>query len=482
MNKPKLTIPEDVNIRDYQEIAYKNWLSRDCTGIFAMATGTGKTITSINCLYKEYEKKYLKDSNACYNVVVLVPTQPLLEQWAKETNLWGFNAQYLISSEYNWKLNIQELLNDYSFGLDSDFVIISTYRSLTNPDFIDILNSLPEDTILIADEAHTLGQKQIKSKLNKITGLKKRIGLSATPKRQYDEEGSEAMEVFFRDKSPYCFSLFMDKAIELGFLCKYEYYPVVVELNTEEMETYIEISKKLAQHIARNGKTNDTDSQTELLLLKRKRIINKAVNKLEALTDIIKSIKKRESLKYCFTYAPAGDYQSNVTEYEQDNVRMIRQMQKMFNSKSPGTKTHVYLGETEDRAKVLDDYSKGEIDVLLAINCLDEGIDIPRTAIGIFTASTGNPRQFIQRRGRLLRNHRDKSRALIYDMVVIPKILSQDEKSFFNIERNLVKTELTRVGYFAKLSENFYNAKEALEPICNYYRLDLDTIITELEE
>lgn len=481
MNKPKLTIPTGVNIRDYQKTAYENWLSRNCFGIFAMATGTGKTMTSLYCVYSEYLKT-IERGGSNYHIIILVPTQPLLEQWAKETKFWGFDAHYLISSEYNWKQGIQELVNDFSFDLDSDFVIISTYRSLINPDFISTLNRLPEDTILIADEAHTLGQKQIKSHLDKITGLKKRIGLSATPKRQYDEEGSMAMEAFFNDKSPYCFSLFMDKAIDLGFLCKYEYYPVVVELNALEMKEYIQISKKLALHMARNSQDNGSDSQTELLLLKRKRIINKAMNKLDALSGIIKKIKQREPLQYCFTYAPAGDYQTNANEDEQDNVRMIRQMQKIFNQESPETRTHAYLGETEDRELVLDGYAKGEIDVLLAINCLDEGIDIPRTAIGIFTASTGNPRQFIQRRGRLLRNHKDKSRALIYDMVVIPKILAGEDKSFFKIERNLVKTELTRVGYFAKLSENFYDAKEALAPICDYYQLDLDTIITELEE
>lgn len=478
MNQPKPTVPTGVNIRDYQNTAYENWLSEGCSGIFAMATGTGKTMTSLYCAYSEYLRT-LNSGGSNYHIIILVPTQPLLEQWVKETKFWGFNTHYLISSEYNWKQGIQELLNDFSFGLDSDFVIISTYRSLTNPDFVRILNNLPKDTILIADEAHTLGQKQIKSNLNKITGLKKRIGLSATPKRQYDEEGSEAMEAFFQDKFPYCFSLFMDKAIELGFLCKYEYYPVVVELNADEMKEYIQLSKKLAQRIARNRQNDNGDSQAELLLLRRKRIINKAVNKLEALSGIINKVKKREPLQYCFTYAPAGDYQN---EYEQDNVRMIRQMQKIFHEESPETKTHAYLGETENREQVLESYSKGEIDVLLAINCLDEGIDIPRTSIGIFTASTGNPRQFIQRRGRLLRNHKDKSRALIYDMVVIPRVLAHEDKSFFKIERNLVKTELTRVGYFAKLSENFYEAKEALAPICNYYELDLDTIITELEE
>jgi len=483
LKKSKLIIPPGINIRAYQVEAYSNWCAHDYSGIFAMATGTGKTITAINCVYSEHLLNFEKNGKNCYYLVILVPSQPLLEQWAQEVSRWGLTSQYLISGEYNWKAGIQELINDYQFGISSDFVIIATYRSLIRPEFLQLLNKLPEDTILIADEAHSLGQKQTKAVIPFIKGLKKRIGLSATPKRNYDEEGTADMENFFWDKAPYVFSLFMDKAIEAGFLCKYEYYPVLVELTPSEMEEYIQISKKLAMLLISNPDGEGLSSGSEFLLLKRKRIISKAVNKISALAEIIKCIQEREELKYCFTYAPAGEIADNDLDIEQDNIRMIRKMQRVFNQQSPKTKTHAYLGETENRQEILESFEKGDIDVLLAINCLDEGIDIPRTSIGIFTSSTGNPRQFIQRRGRLLRNHIHKSRALIYDMVVIPKIFSEEyNKTYFKIEKKLVQSELMRVGYFAKLSENFYDAKEALENVCQYYNLDLNTVIKELEE
>jgi ERCC4-related helicase len=110
---------------------------------------------------------------------------------------------------------------------------------------------------------------------------------------------------------------------------------------------------------------------------------------------------------------------------------------------------------------------------------LDEGVDVPRAEVGIFASSTGNPRQFIQRRGRLLRKHKDKAYSTIYDMVVIPK-LDNSTNELFNIERNLVQNELTRVAYFASLSMNFYDSKEALLDVCGKYNLDLDTIINDL--
>lgn len=479
---PKLHLPPGTCIRDYQSDAYESWCSHNYSGIFAMATGTGKTITSIHCVYQEHLRNHKENARNCYHLVVLVPSQPLLEQWSEEVKLWGLTSQFLISGEHNWKTNLQELVNDFHFGVESDFVIIATYRSLTRPDFIQILNRIPEDTILIADEAHSLGQRQVKAALPTIKGLKKRIGLSATPKRMYDDEGTSELETFFNDRSPYIFNLFMDKAIEYGFLCKYEYYPTIVELTPSELDEYINISKKLAIVASTNSDENK-NSIIEHLLLKRKRIINKAKNKLDILPEILKKVQKRTELRYCFTYAPAGEITDDDRSIQGDNIRIIRKMQKIINQFSPETRTHAYLGETEDRKSILDNFEKGKIDILLAINCLDEGIDIPRTSIGIFTSSTGNPRQFIQRRGRLLRKHQDKSRAIIYDMVVIPRIFNNEQsKDLFKIEKALVKNELMRVGYFAKLSENFYDAEEALRDVCQYYNLNLDTIIKELEE
>jgi superfamily II DNA or RNA helicase len=475
----KLHIPEYVKLRPYQHLAYKNWKNNNYSGIFAMATGTGKTITSINCVYEEYLSALTHSGKGEYHVLVLVPTQPLLHQWARELATWGMTSIYRVSGDYNWRKEIKELLTDQLFGLPIDFAIVATYRSFANAEFIALLSQLPNDIILIADEAHNVGQAQVQARINSVN-FGKKIGLSATPKRIYDPEGTAALERFFNDSPPYCFSLYMDEAIATGSLCKYDYFPRLVELKDEELAKYVELSLKIAKLSGQKDEANA--SIIEALLLKRKRIVNKARNKLSVLADIIKEIKKREPLKYCFTYAPGGDTEDAQRQTELDNVRLIRQMQKVIEENSPGIRTHAYLGETEDRETVLKNFESGQIDLLLAINCLDEGVDVPRTGIGIFTSSTGNPRQFIQRRGRLLRKHKDKSRALIYDMVVIPRVFAGGgETNDFRIQRSLVKNELMRVGYFAKLSENFYEAREALESVCEYYKLDLDTIIKELE-
>lgn len=145
----------------------------------------------------------------------------------------------------------------------------------------------------------------------------------------------------------------------------------------------------------------------------------------------------------------------------------------------PELKINSYTSEDSNLDDILKGFSEGKIDLLCAMKMLDEGVDIPRAEVGIFCSSTGNPRQFIQRRGRLLRKHPLKSYATIYDMVVIPR-LSNDSSEFFNMEKNMVKSEIQRVAYFASLSINFYDSTKNLENVLNKYDLNLDNIISEL--
>jgi superfamily II DNA or RNA helicase len=480
-NDIKIKVPPGVNVRYYQKKAYEKWVENQHCGIFAMATGTGKTVTSLYCVYKELSDTELNNISAQPHLLILVPTQPLALQWNEQVLAWGFSKIYQVHSATNWRAELHNLFNDFQYGLDDEFVIIATYKSFTHPDFQRMVASIPADTILIADEAHNVGQKQVKEVIGKLSNLK-RIGLTATPKRIYDPEGTKDVEAFFNDAEPYCFSYYMEDAIADGRLCKYYYYPVLVELDSSELEDYIKLSIKLAKLFGSTGDSQVKESY-ERLLIKRKRIINQANGKIAALGEIIDKLKLTgETIKYCFTYAPAGDLDIDANHETSENKRIIRQMQKIFQARVPGIRTHAYLGETEAREEVLDSFEKGEIDVLLAINCLDEGVDIPRTAIAIFTSSSGNPRQYIQRRGRVLRQHKDKSFAIIFDMVVIPQIFDhQREEEYFKVERNIVKNELMRVGYFAKLSENFYEARDVLEPACRYYHLNIDSIIKDLE-
>ena len=454
--------------RDYQIQAYEKWVQNNYNGLFGMATGTGKTKTSLNCILNEFK------INQKYNVVILVPSIALLEQWKEEVIEFNFQNHILIGGGNNWERTLSNYVSNYLAGLKKDLIIISTYASFTMPRFQKYFSKIDFDFTLIADEAHNMGAKNIK-KAMKDTKISKRIGLSATPKRVYDPEGTEFIDAFFKDKEPYTFSFSMEQAMKRGFLTDYKYYPVIVELNDEELEKYTEISKKLLRYFDFEKGEFKKDPMVEKLLLIRKNIIHKANNKLTTFRTILLELKKKNKLKYIFTYIPEG----YIYDEDSNSERMLNKFIKVGIETIPSLKMNSYIAEDQNLSDLLRGFSEGRIDMLFAMKMLDEGVDVPRAEIGIFASSTGNPRQFIQRRGRLLRLHKDKPIATIYDMVVIPK-LDDNNTELFTMERNMVKNELKRVGYFSSLSLNFYDSKSALENVCKKYNLDLDTIINEL--
>ncbi|WP_417876432.1 DEAD/DEAH box helicase family protein [Winogradskyella sediminis] len=465
-NTPKFPFPQGP--REYQKEAFDEWVKKDYSGVFAMATGTGKTITSLNCLLNLYA-----DSGS-YRAIILVPSIALLNQWEEEVKSFNFKNILKVGGGNNWEKDLANYSSNYSWGLKSDLVIISTYGSFVLDRFQKLFQKIQEDFLLIADEAHNMGANNIQSKLKDVK-VNKKIGLSATPKRIYDPQGTMAIDSFFNDSPPYTYSFGMERALDYGFLTGYKYYPLIVELTDSEFEEYTEISKKLLKFFDfENGKFKD-DPIVEILLLKRKSIIHKAHNKLDTFSSIIKDLIKIKKDKFVFAYIPEG----NTLSDEGDTIKILNQYLTQIHKDYPNLKMNSYTSEDQNLDEVLRGFEDGKIEVLFAMKMLDEGVDIPRAEVGIFASSTGNPRQFIQRRGRLLRKHKDKAFATIYDMVVIPR-LNNHMGELFNIERNLVKNELNRVAYFASLAMNFYDSKEALDDVCQKYDLDLDTIINEL--
>ena len=202
--------------------------------------------------------------------------------------------------------------------------------------------------------------------------------------------------------------------------------------------------------------------------------------KLHTYKKILNELEQKGKLKYVFTYVPVGRSREEEVDERDVSSKFVYQYLKVAHEVNANLKLSTYTSDTEDRKSKIRGFSEGKIDMLLAMKMLDEGVDIPRTEVGIFASSTGNPREYIQRRGRLLRNHRDKKFAYVYDMIVAP-VASHDSENLYRIERNMVRNELIRVAYFASLSMNFYESKDILQDICDRYELDLDMIINELE-
>lgn len=454
--------------RAYQDKAYSNWKERGYKGVFAMATGTGKTLTALNCVLREFKK------TGNYRGIIIVPTIELVNQWVTEIKGFNFNNIIKVSSQNkNWREDIQMLTVLSSTEESYSFFVVTTYRSFSHRRFQKLLYKFPKDTILVADEAHNLGSNSILPLLEDFP-LTKRIGLSATPERVYDESGTKAVDAFFDDHSPYTFEYSMAKALEADFLTKYLYYPILVELTPEELEKYTEISVSLARFFG--SESEESNAAMERLLLLRKQIIHKASNKLSAFDDLIKTLKEENKLRYTLVYAPEG-YFNDLFEDSESLGSLDREEHKIcelyanrIRRLSPETRVSLFHATTKDRPFVLDRFANSDLDVLVSMKCLDEGVDVPRTEQAIFCASTGNPRQFVQRRGRILRKSKDKHLATIYDMVVVPS--TNRRVGNYNTEKRLIENELKRVYEFAGLAINQMEALELVQPILDLYDID----------
>ena len=461
--------PYSDGAREYQIEAYKRWVKNGYKGIFAMATGTGKTITSLNCLLSLYKE------TGTYKAIITVPTIALLDQWKKECIKFNFSNIITVSSKENWN-NDLAFFNTATKLTNISFIVIVTYASLSRLKFQSHFKQLTSETLLIADEVHNMGSPRISRMLPNIH-LVKRIGLSATPSRKYDDEGNTSIQSFFNDKFPYIFSYTMKQALDVGWLCKYKYLPHIVYLTEEELVEYIKISKQLLKYLdSKTGRYKES-KEVEDLLLKRKRIIHKAVNKKTVFKKIMRAeFVHRGNLKYTLVYVPEGleaDY-SKVDQYEENDeeTNLINEYTKITKDTDESIMVKQYTASTKNRNEVINDFENGRDHVLTSMKCLDEVVDVPLSELAIFFASTGNPRQFIQRRGRVLRNHIDKIHAVIHDLVVVPQI--NPESNTYDMERNLIKNELERVTDFSELSLNKMDTYNELKDILEYYNLNLN--------
>ena len=463
--------------REYQIAAFENWKSNKQKGLFAMATGTGKTITSLNCLLEIYKK------SGCYKALILVPTITLVEQWEKECAKFNFTNVIKVCSKYSgWQTSLANIRMLELSNPDNkqSYIIISTYASFIRPDNFIELNQLPKKRLLlIADEAHNMGGGRIVKRLNDVKYLR-RIGLSATPERQFDEDGNIRLMDFFGCENSYTFEYSMEEAIQKGALCKYYYYPHLVKLTDDEMAEYIELSHRIAKII--NREDDDSKEILKRLLLKRKQIIHKARNKKDIFQNILKEhLDKTGTLKYTLVYVPEGnkpdDYTADIFDsydmikVDEDTVHLINEYTSIVRNLDPHIVVRQFTSESSDRDAMLKDFANGSIDVLTSMKCLDEGVDVPRSELAIFCASTGNPRQFIQRRGRVLRTHAEKKYAIIHDLVVIPD--NNFDPSCQDIEKSLVANEIRRVRDFAVLSENCNDTLNVLDEILEQYQISL---------
>lgn len=469
--------------REYQKTAFENWKNNGQKGLFAMATGTGKTITSLNCLLEIYNRK------GYYKAIILVPTITLVNQWEQECRKFNFsNIIKVYSKNLTWRDEVERVAFNEKYKTDKEpevsYIIISTYASYSRDRVFKVLNGFDRRRLLmIADECHNMGSGSLVKRLKEIPYLR-RIGLSATPERQFDDEGNEKLKKFFGSEEHYTYEYSMEEAIQNGVLCKYMYYPHLVRLTPDEMDAYVELSERIAKYFNYDKEKFDhIDEKLKMMLLARKRIVHKAENKVEAFRAIIeKRFQEKGNLKYSLIYVPEGnkpDYIGGGDDFDtaedisddNDMEHLINLYTKVVTEVDDHVTVRKFVSGQQDREEILHDFATGRLHVLTSMKCLDEGVDVPRSELAIFCASTGNPRQFIQRRGRVLRTHPDKKMAELHDLVVAPEVNPYSES--YRMEQSLLRGELMRVINFSSLSENPSYSELELREVLDHYGLNL---------
>ncbi|WP_390624726.1 DNA phosphorothioation system restriction enzyme [Anthocerotibacter panamensis] len=445
-------LPAILQLRVYQKQAIKNWFDNKGRGTLKMATGSGKTITSLAVTCELYQKINLQA------LLVVCPYRHLVVQWAREAQKFGLEPILAFESVQDWQTELSSQLYQIRIGSQKFLTVITTNATLMGQGLQSQLRYLPEKTLIIGDEAHNLGARRLEASLPRNIGL--RLALSATPERYFDDAGTQALLNYFGPVLQPEFTL--ADAIQQGALVHYLYYPILVELTEREAETYVSLTVKIGQMISLRSEGEENEGLTALLM-QRARLIGSAANKLTALRELMHS---RPNTQHTLFYCGDGSVEDETSE---ESRRQLEAVTRLLGNEL-GFRVNTYTAETplENREKLRDQLERGELQGLVAIRCLDEGVDIPAIRTAVILASSGNPRQFIQRRGRILRPTPGKKRATLFDMIVVPPDL---DRATLEVERSLMRRELQRFVEFADLADNSGEARRKLLPLQEKYGL-----------
>lgn len=437
-----------ISLHDYQEKAITLWIENNCNGIFEMATGTGKTFTSLYAAINRYE---LQGRMA---LIILVPYLHLLSQWAESCKRFGFTPILCSGIHTNWHVEVKSRIQDFNIEAIDNICIIAVHASASSEKFQRATKGLkPQYTMLIGDEVHGLGSHHLRNAMIDNAGM--RLGLSATPRRWFDEEGTKVIFNYFGNV---CFEFTLEEAIG-KYLTPYEYHPELVQLSSEEMVEYEELSARISKLAYIERKKYDIEEQLKKLLLERARLIASAEGKLASLISILSDMKleadaNHNNLSHILVYCAPG--------HHSEVLRAVAGL---------GLRCHEFVHDVslDDRQKILNDFDKGYIQVIVAIKCLDEGVDVPSTRIAFFLASTTNPKEFVQRRGRILRLAEGKNKAIIYDFIVVPREEYRNLKR--EVDASLLKREMPRFAEFSSAASNEFEARAKIRELLDHYEL-----------
>ena len=427
--------------REYQLEALQEWENAGNIGLLEMATGAGKTFTAKLCIESAARQGSLL-------TVVIAPYQHICDQWTAELGGPGDSHVVQLGKNGSWRAELQSLIVDSGYGVysDSGLTLIAVINTASSDDFVELSRRLSknfQNFLLVGDEVHWFGAVTYQSAMNSAANF--RLGLSATPERHYDEDGTKEVTQYF-GKAVYEFDLkdalewVNPRTGEVGVLTPYELNLIFVELTEDEILEWKDKSKNIGIAMSKEDRSPTEQAKLELLRIERANIAKTAKNKMSKFAELMESLGTNQShtLIYCSDSDQLGEAVSiarNVGIHETAKITSLEDASS--SSTSPES----------ERQRIIGDFADGFYKLLFAMKALDEGVDIPSASTGIILASSGNPKEFIQRRGRIMRKSPGKSLARIFDFVVTPP----------DVEKTLEKLrekERDRCLEFAKLAVN----------------------------
>lgn len=455
-------------IREHQSEALMNWKAKgDYQGILALATGAGKTITAIHSVVK------LSEAIPNLVVAIAVPYQNLADQWCDilaQFNIWPIRCY---ESKANWLAEMKEAAHEIRLGMRKFTAIVVVNRTLKTKEFQDcIADFKPERFFWIGDECHHHGSESFSGSLPQNARF--RLGLSATPDHYADEDRNVRLQNYYGDVV-YEYSL--ERAVKEEILTPYKYHVSLVELTDDEAQEFLDLSDRIAFLFSKKGSgklTPEDDTSLQNLLRRRTRLVGSARNKFPALEKLIEGVEpQKHTLFYCGDGAVETDYVDAIDNDCDDEAvysqRQIEIVSQILHKKGWDVSRFTSRESRREREQILDAFKLGIIDAMVAIRCLDEGIDVPACSTAYILASSRDPRQFIQRRGRILRRSPGKKQAKIFDFVVVLPERFEEEN---DQAKKLIRAELGRVAEFANLSLNRHETYDTLRDILGRYDLE----------
>lgn len=439
-------LPVHFHARPYQENAVVEWKKHGYRGIFDMATGTGKTLTALLGLWQLFT-----DNQERLAIIITCPYQHLVDQWVEDIETFGIRPiiGYSDSPQKKWKKNLEQAVRSFRLGVLNFFCFITTNASFVTKKVQEQMGLLGADTVYVVDEAHNMGAGYYRKYLPENIGY--RLALSATLERYQDEAGTAALSSYFGEK---CITYSLKEAIRSGMLTRYYYYPILTYFDRDELDDYLGLTVQISQAMKKKNGKMVLSEYAKQLLMRRSKIIAGAKGKLP---ELKRQMEPHISEKHILIYCGSATIKENEDdEFGRRQIDLVSEM--LGNDLGMRVGRFTSRENIKERAQIRDAFSKGDLlQALVAIKCLDEGVNIPNIQTVFILASSTNPKEYIQRRGRVLRKALGKDYAVIYDFVTLPfpvnEIGTQSE-SVIHATKGLIKRELIRMLDFAELAEN----------------------------